>query len=234
MSTLYLIRHAQASFGADDYDVLSPLGEEQSRVLGAHVAERGMKLDAVFTGPRKRQVDTASLMRGTANERGGSIPEPVELPELDEYPAFDLFKKWLPRLITDDPQLSGAMAATGAERRRLMERAIELVSLKWARGELDTGDLETFAAFDQRVNDGLSAVMSRLGRGKRAALVTSGGPISVTMRRALTLAEDTTLRVAWVIANASISEFRFRDDDFSLISFNGLPHFFERRLFTYR
>ncbi|MEC8667907.1 MAG: histidine phosphatase family protein, partial [Pseudomonadota bacterium] len=34
MPTLYLIRHGQASFGADDYDVLSPIGHEQARALG--------------------------------------------------------------------------------------------------------------------------------------------------------------------------------------------------------
>lgn len=234
MSTLYLIRHAQASFGADDYDVLSDLGQEQSRVLGQHVAGRGLDLDAIFTGPRKRQIDTADLLRESANAAGASVPEPTRLDELDEYPAFDLFKKWLPKLIAEEPELANTLAAEGADRVRLMERAVELVSIKWARGELDTGDLETFAAFDARVNAGLRAVMQKLGRRRRAALVTSGGPISVTMRRALGLAEDTTLRVAWVIANASISEFRYRDDDLSLISFNGVPHFWDRRLITYR
>ena len=35
MSRILLVRHGQASFGADDYDDLSPTGHEQSRVLGA-------------------------------------------------------------------------------------------------------------------------------------------------------------------------------------------------------
>ncbi|EPM78754.1 hypothetical protein A249_34210, partial [Pseudomonas syringae pv. actinidiae ICMP 18804] len=41
MGSIYLIRHGQASFGADDYDVLSPVGIRQSRVLGAHLAGLG-------------------------------------------------------------------------------------------------------------------------------------------------------------------------------------------------
>jgi hypothetical protein len=149
-------------------------------------------------------------MRGAAIAAGAAIPEPIELPELDEYPAFELFKKWLPKLVADDPALAEATTATGSERRHLMERAIELVSYKWARGELDAGELESFPAFDQRVNGGISSIMKRLGRKKQAAVVTSGGPISVTMRRALGLAEDMTLRVAWVIANASITVFACR------------------------
>ena len=36
MGTLYLVRHGQASFGADDYDVLSPAGHEQAVRLGEY------------------------------------------------------------------------------------------------------------------------------------------------------------------------------------------------------
>ena len=38
MSKILLVRHGQASFGAADYDNLSPTGHEQSRVLGAALA----------------------------------------------------------------------------------------------------------------------------------------------------------------------------------------------------
>ena len=38
MSELYLVRHAQASFGADNYDQLSDHGHQQSRWLGRHGA----------------------------------------------------------------------------------------------------------------------------------------------------------------------------------------------------
>lgn len=37
MSELYLVRHAQASFGAANYDQLSDLGHRQSRWLGEHL-----------------------------------------------------------------------------------------------------------------------------------------------------------------------------------------------------
>ena len=36
MSELHLVRHAQASFGSDNYDQLSDLGHRQSRLLGGH------------------------------------------------------------------------------------------------------------------------------------------------------------------------------------------------------
>ena len=42
MGTLYLVRHGQASFGADDYDNLSPLGHQQRQRLGEYFKERGL------------------------------------------------------------------------------------------------------------------------------------------------------------------------------------------------
>ena len=42
MGTLYLVRHGQASFGADNYDVLSELGHRQALRLGQYLRERGV------------------------------------------------------------------------------------------------------------------------------------------------------------------------------------------------
>jgi len=41
VAVVLLVRHGQASFGADDYDVLSGVGHEQAGVVGAEVARRG-------------------------------------------------------------------------------------------------------------------------------------------------------------------------------------------------
>ena len=38
MATIYLIRHGQASFGAEDYDKLSELGCRQAQVVGEYLA----------------------------------------------------------------------------------------------------------------------------------------------------------------------------------------------------
>ena len=59
MRELLLIRHGQASFHAEDYDQLSPLGVQQSSLLGAWFAECGQQPDLVAMGPRVRHRDTA-------------------------------------------------------------------------------------------------------------------------------------------------------------------------------
>ncbi|MEP6966362.1 MAG: histidine phosphatase family protein, partial [Polaromonas sp.] len=58
MGILYLVRHGQASFGADNYDLLSPLGRQQSVRLGEYFKSKGLHFDAAFTGTLNRQIQT--------------------------------------------------------------------------------------------------------------------------------------------------------------------------------
>ena len=58
METLYLVRHGQASFGADDYDQLSALGQRQSVRLGEYFKSKGVTFSAAMTGTLKRQTQT--------------------------------------------------------------------------------------------------------------------------------------------------------------------------------
>ena len=50
MGQLLLVRHGQASWDAEDYDVLSERGWEQARLLGRSLAQRGFRPDVVLRG----------------------------------------------------------------------------------------------------------------------------------------------------------------------------------------
>lgn len=217
MSRLLLIRHGQASFGAADYDVLSKRGIEQSRQLGAHLARTGLAIDALYRGPRKRHIDTVAHMRAAAAETGHELPEPIALDELDEYPAFELLRYWLPQLRERHPRLAEGLARGSA-------RAIEEITQLWARGELDTGDLESFVDFEGRVSAALDRIRASHGRGVTVAAVTSGGPVSVAVKRCLELSPDKAIAVAWVVINSSITELAFSEERLGLIALNRIPH----------
>ena len=60
MGDLYLIRHAQASFGKPDYDELSELGFHQARLLADFFERTGRTFDALYCGEMKRHRDTAA------------------------------------------------------------------------------------------------------------------------------------------------------------------------------
>ena len=83
MSLIYLVRHGQASFGAEDYDRLSELGQRQSRWLGEYFAERGLRFSRVLTGTLARQRDTATAILAAMDQ----AIEPIVHPGFDEYPA---------------------------------------------------------------------------------------------------------------------------------------------------
>ena len=81
MGVVLLVRHGQASFGADDYDVLSETGWAQGRLLGSWLAERGVTPSAVIHGGMRRQRDTALAMA----EGAGWGVEPVVDADWDEF-----------------------------------------------------------------------------------------------------------------------------------------------------
>ena len=86
MGTLYLVRHGQASFGAEDYDQLSALGRQQAVRLGEHWRARGLGFDAVITGTLRRHTQT---LEGIA-EGLQTTPNALQLPGLNEYDSHAL------------------------------------------------------------------------------------------------------------------------------------------------
>ena len=86
MGTLYLVRHGQASFGAEDYDQLSALGRRQSVRLGEYFRGKGLVFDAVLTGTLRRHVQT---WEGIA-EGLGLAPQTLPWAGLNEYDSAAL------------------------------------------------------------------------------------------------------------------------------------------------
>ena len=66
MPVVLLVRHGQASFGAEDYDVLSDTGREQSQVVGVELGRRGLRSPVAVCGSLRRQKDTADIALAAA------------------------------------------------------------------------------------------------------------------------------------------------------------------------
>jgi broad specificity phosphatase PhoE len=220
VSRLLLIRHGQASFGAQDYDQLSELGRRQGLALGNFWVSFKERFDAIYCGPRRRHKDTLDAAIIAAERGELSLPPHIEHEGLDEYPAIELFKKHL-----------GDVSALPSVR-QIRERIAD-ISGRWIEGTLELDGLESYEEFHARVVSTLEAICKEQGRGKTVAVMTSGGPISIAMKAALDLEPQKAGRLAWVIANASITEFHYRDDGLHLRSFNRTPHLGEHSLVTY-
>jgi broad specificity phosphatase PhoE len=59
MALVYLIRHGQASFGAENYDVLSSTGRLQGKIVGDELRRRAVQPAQVCSGTLERQRETA-------------------------------------------------------------------------------------------------------------------------------------------------------------------------------
>jgi len=236
MSLLFLVRHGQASFHADDYDQLSDRGVEQARQLGLHWAELGLSFDHVYVGPRRRHRQTLDAVAGVYRERELTWPEPVELPELDEHCGQDVLTRSLPDLMQRDPvirEMREKLRKDSDTAQRDYLRLFQKVTRLWVRRELHLPDLEAWHEFRHRVHRGLAKITDATGSKKRVAAFSSGGPVAAALGCALTLDDEKTLEMSWVVRNAAYTEFLFSRGRFSLMTFNAVPHLADPHLLTF-
>lgn len=239
MSVLVLVRHAQASFHADDYDRLSPLGETQARRLGEDWARRGDLFDEVYCGPRRRQQQTAEQVGQGYCKAGLSWPEPIVLEELDEYDLTGLLDRLAPALARRDgafDELVGDHHRSESEpqRSRSFQRMFERLLEHWQAAAEETGAVEAWPAFRDRVARGIRRITDGPGRSRRVVAFTSGGVIGAAVALALAAPDRTALELSWRIRNAALTRLLFSPGRLTLDEFNTVPHLHDPALWTYR
>lgn len=234
-----VVRHGQASFLAENYDKLSPLGERQARLLGEYWVAHGLRFTHVYYGPAERQIRTGEIIGDVFRAAGLSWPEPISEPDLDEFPAEKVVRTFLPVLTDRHPHMAELVeqfrTATEMERkRRLFDRVLREVSERWLEGEVADDSFLTWPAFCSRVADAVFRVRCTAPPSSSIAVFTSAGPMAATAHAALQLSHAATLNLTWSPRNASFSEFFFTHDRFSLSTFNTTPHLRQPDLLTYR
>ena len=239
MALLTLVRHGQASFLSSNYDRLSGLGERQSRILGEHWLEAGAVFDQVYYGPACRHLRTGEIVAEIYRRAGADWPQPVTLPELDEYPGIEVMRTFLPGLMEkheDIRALETEFRQTGDQSAafRVYDRLFQRITRMWVDQELDSPEVESWKDFCERVDRAIAAIRASAHKNGRVAVFTSGGVIAATVRTALDLAPQRTLELSWTSRNASYTEFLFSRERFSLSSFNNHPHLEDEELLTYR
>lgn len=212
MGQILLVRHGQASWGADDYDVLSTVGEEQSAVLGKMLT--GLEPVEVVHGTMRRQRRTAEIAAETA---GWSAPlrEDARWNEMDHL-----------ALLAAHPRQDG-----GEPDRAEFQAWFEAATERWTSGAHDGDYREPFPVFMCRVTDALDALS---GEGT-TVVVSSGGPIAAVATRLLHAGTATYTRLAPVVVNTSVTRLIAGRRGISLVSFNAHVHLQDRAdLLTYR
>lgn len=207
MGELVLIRHAQASFGAADYDVLSEVGHRQSHALGVALAAEGLAPDAWFVGGHLRHRET---LEGVAKGMG-AVPTPRRLDGLNEFDFKGLFAARF--------RDTGPPEGIEGDRRAYFRQMREAV-LAWQRDEV-TDPPEPWADFRRRVLDARDTMIEG---GERVVAVTSGGPIALMVAVTLDAPAAQMVRLQLRTKNASVTRLAYSPRGVDLFSFNETPH----------
>ena len=218
MGTLYLVRHGQASFGAADYDQLSPLGRQQAVRLGQYWRDKGLRFDAVLTGTLRRHAQTyEGIAEGL--QQGGAAPQTwplLELPGLNEYDSLALIRaihtERLPRPDT-------------AERYRQHFRLLCDALAQWMAGVISPQGMPSWQEFSDGVHGALERVRrEHAGPEQNVLLVSSGGPIATAVGQVLGTAPEVSIALNMRIRNSAVTEFSISPRRLMLQTFNSLAH----------
>lgn len=216
MANVLLIRHGQASFGAADYDRLSPLGEEQSRRLGRWLKQSGQAPDLVAVGPLRRHVRTADL----CVEAAGVTAPRISMAGLDEFDHEEVLARYRPDLPSTEA-LMREMARSD-DPHRTFQRTYAAAVARWVSGEFDHEYARSWSAFRAGVMDGLQILAAQEARSIWA--FTSGGPIAVIANALVGAPVADTFALSWPLVNTSTSRLTVSARRSNLISYNGWPH----------
>ena len=215
MATIYLIRHGQASFGADDYDKLSELGCRQASVAGDYLAQCGINFDAIYSGNLLRQRETAQL--ATASQ-----PEELELridPRFNEIENDEQLKYLVPEVVKSNPAVQ-ELIERGLSSSKDYQKVIAAVFNYWVSPQCTDSRIQSWQDYSQGVDQALHDVMVEQGAGKTVGIFTSGGTIATIVAQVLGLTGEQTYRFYEPIFNCSVSQLFYTGTRVSLSYFN--------------
>ncbi|GAB2681672.1 histidine phosphatase family protein [Kribbella swartbergensis] len=222
MPTVYLIRHAQASFGKSDYDRLSPNGEQQAALLGKALAGRGVSPDLVVCGSMRRHAQTAAL----------ALPDAAADVDkgFDEFDHDEVIVAHKPAYRRRAVMLAD-LARTGHPG-RAFQQMFTAATERWTLG----GDqyTESFADFCDRSEAAVRRTAERLGKGETAVVVTSGGPIAAVVSRLVSGGDGLWLKLNPVTVNTAITKIVSGRSGLTMVSYNEHGHLDGTQLLSYR
>ncbi len=213
MTRILLVRHAQASFGAENYDQLSELGHAQARHLGTIIAQRAPALSSVWHGTLRRHRETAT---GALAGLGAGTLLQVDA-RLDEFDHLEVLTRHAPDFRehatrADDP--AKALA-------KLFHEAM----MRWISGAHDTEYVESWSGFRDRSHNALRTLAAQAAPGGVVVAITSGGVITAIAQSILGMDDLEAFRMSLKLVNGGLTTVRLEADSPSLEALNEHDHF---------
>ncbi len=221
MTSLYLVRHGQASFGSRDYDQLSPLGVEQARRLGAWLAASGTPCARLRSGTLVRQRETARHCLQAWLGDSATLPEPLPDSGFDEFDHREVLLRAAPEF--GQPGHLERVLDAAPDARAAFQRVFADAVARWAGGAHDADYGESWDAFGARCGDAARRALQQAD-GADVWVFTSAGTIAALLQQVLRVPGAQTLDLLWAILNASVTQLGWRDGRLRLLQFNSVAH----------
>ena len=215
MATIYLIRHGQASFGAANYDQLSPLGQLQASRTGQYLARTGVRLDAAYSGDLWRQRETCQLI---CKEMGEGIEHTVDS-RFNEIHNDEQVKALAP-ILAERSDSFKALIDKGLSSSKDYQKVIDAVFNHWVSHDCSEYGIQTWQEYSGLVRDALENVMRTEGGGKTIGIFTSGGTIATMVAQVLGLGGQQTYQFYEPVFNCSVTQLFYSAQKVSLSYFN--------------
>ncbi len=217
MGRITLIRHGQASLMADDYDALSDLGIEQSRRVGAWLAQRGERYDHVVMGSLRRHAQTAQACLA---ELGGRAAEARIDADLNEYEADGMIARLRPEFA--DKAAMKAWLAHSDNPRKAFQSVFADAFARWTAAAHPEDYAISWADFRARALGAVQRVAEACGSGQNALVFTSGGPITGIIQHLLGIPDERAGDAHFVLFNGGMTQLLCRPGSLALSYFNAV------------
>ncbi len=213
MGSVHLVRHGQASWGSDDYDQLSELGQKQSTALGMSWEASAWTPTAAVAGSMKRHAQTAISVIDACGQGDGYDVDGG----WDEFDHLAIARALDPAALSADPKAFQAV----------LNKALD----GWIAGGAAEG--ESYQQFVERVMKAFDRAVADAGSGRSIVVFTSGGPIALVTSHLLTGGATLFQRVNDVVINASVTTVIVGQSGPRLLTFNEHGHL-PRDMVTFR
>jgi broad specificity phosphatase PhoE len=219
VAALYLVRHAQGSFGTHDYDRLSSLGVRQAQQAGQYLRAMAGPAARIVSGSLVRHRETAAQI---ARCQSASQVEAVPVQIDERFNELDL-ESLIPQLVSSLQDADGTIATLLSEAstsRSSYQKLVKRVFVHWQTLSEPLHPLESWSMFASRVLAALKDLIPSSRRGETTIVITSGGVIAALVQQVLALPAQSAYGLLEVQMNCSITCLLHDRQRVSLSSFN--------------
>ena len=234
MAIIHLVRHGQASFGAENYDQLSALGVRQCALLGQWLRDTQQPVQQILLGAMHRH-------RQSAQAFWEGYGAPAELAAqhwqiesgLNEFDHEQI-------LIASRPEFAeqGRLTKFLADQQQprvVLDRLFIQGVQRWMSGAHDADYAESWPAFKARIVTAMDLFAQP--DHKNSMVFTSGGPISLMCQHMMAIPDTHMMALLSSMMNSGVSKMISSDGQLRLVSTNSIAHLevkADKSLISYR